>query len=319
MPAGRRLHGFVTLTLGLLVGIQGCGAPERFVGFGGGPPGGAFFPAAAAIGTFIEQRLSGLRVSVEASGGSSENVRLVHTGETHMAVAYGADIDAGYYGREDFRDAPQTDVRAVGLVFWSYGHVVALAQSGIRSVADLEGRRVAIGGAGTGSALAAERYFGHMRLLDRLRVSYLGGSAASSALKDGQVDAYHWQSAAPNSAVLDTVATHQVVLLDMAASAVASGFLDAYPYYAVGEIPGGTYSGIDEPVRTLLMGAYWIVHKDLPDELVYEMVRTAYSPDGHAYLPQVFQPLDDMTPAQALRGLSVPLHPGAARYWDETR
>jgi uncharacterized protein len=314
---GRR--GSHVLVLAVLVGLSGCRAPERFIGFGGGPPGGAFFPAAAAIATFMEPRLPGVRVSVEASGGSSENMRLVHTGETHMAIAYGADIDAGYYGREDFRDAPQTDVRAVGLVFWSYGHVVALAQSGIRSVADLEGRRVAIGGAGTGSALAAERYFGHLRLLDRLRVSYLGGTAASSALKDGQVDAYHWQSAAPNSAVLDTVATHQVVLLDLAASAVTSGFLDAYPYYTVGEIPAGTYSGIDEPVPTLLMGAYWIVHKDLPEELVYEMVRTAYSADGSAYLPQVFQPLNDMTPEQALRGLTVPLHPGAERYWERAR
>jgi uncharacterized protein len=119
--------------------------------------------------------------------------------------------------------------------------------------------------------------------------------------------------------VLDTVATHQVVLLDLAASAVTSGFLDAYPYYTVGEIPAGTYSGIDEPVPTLLMGAYWIVHKDLPEELVYEMVRTAYSADGSAYLPPVFQPLNDMTPEQALRGLTVPLHPGAERYWERAR
>ncbi|RPJ00509.1 MAG: TAXI family TRAP transporter solute-binding subunit, partial [Chloroflexi bacterium] len=137
------------------------------------------------------------------------------------------------------------------------------------------------------------------------------------ALKDGQVDSYHWQSGAPNAAVLDTVATHEIMLLDLATPAKASGFADRYPYYLLGEIPVGAYKGVDKPVPTILTGTYWIVHKDVPDDIVYEMTRVAYSDEGHQYMKQTFRPLADMTREQALKGLTVPLHPGAQRFWQE--
>jgi TRAP transporter TAXI family solute receptor len=291
--------------------------PSRLVGFAGGPPGGSFFPAAGAIGAWTEQNVPNLTVSVEGTGGSGENVRLVNSRDSDMGIAYGGDLHQGFFGEEDFAGSPQTNLRAVGLVFWGYSHVVVLRDSGIRSVADLANKRIAIGGTGSGSALAGERIFRHLGLLDRMKVTYLGGSAASEALKDGQVDSYHWQSGAPNAAVLDTVATHQIAILDLATPAKASGFVDRHPYYLIGDIPAGTYAGIDTPVPTVLTGTYWFVHKDVPEEIVLEMARAAYSDEGHTQMVQSFQPLADMTRAQALQGLTIPVHPGAARYWQE--
>ena len=289
----------------------------RLVGFAGGPPGGSFFPAAGAIGTFAQENTPNLTVSVEGTGGSGENVRLVNSRESDMGIAYAGDLHQGYFGEEDFKDAPQTNLRAVGLVFWGYSHLVVLKDSGITSVADLANRRIAIGGTGSGSALAGERIFRHLGLFDKMDVSYLGGSAASEALKDGQVDSYHWQSGAPNSAVLDTVATHEITILDLAAPAKAAGFVDRYPYYLIREIPSGVYKGVDRPVPTVVSGTYWFVHKDVPEDIVYEMARGAYSDQGHKYMVQTFQPLVDMTPQQALTGLTIPLHPGAQRLWQE--
>jgi TRAP transporter TAXI family solute receptor len=292
--------------------------PATLVGFAGGPSGGSFFPAAGAISAFSQQKIPNLTVSVEGTGGSGENVRLVGSGDANMGITYGGDLHQGYFGEEDFAGTPQTNLRAVGLLFWGYSHVVVLKESGIRSVADLANKRIAIGGTGSGSALAGERIFRHFGLLDKMNVSYLGGSAASEALKDGQVDSYHWQSGAPNAAVLDTVSTHSVDLLDLAAPARASGFADKYPYYLLGEIPAGAYKGVDKPVPTVVTGTYWIAHKDVPDDIVYEMTRIAYSDEGHQYMQQTFRPLADMTRDQALKGLTVPLHPGAQRYWQET-
>lgn len=297
--------------------LRGEPASGVFVGFAGGPPGGSFFPAAGAISTFVEQRLPDLNITVEGTGGSGENVRLVNNGDTDMGVAFGGDLHAGYFGTDEFADSPQTNLRAVGLLFWGYDHLVTLQDGAIRSVADLEGKRLAIGGTGTGSALTGERYFRHLGLLDTMRVSYLGGTAASTALKDGQVDVYHWVSGVPNSAVLDTMATHDVLLMDLATPAIESGFLEAYPYYAVGEIPAESYDDIEAPVPTIVMGTYWIVNTDVPDDIVYDMVKEAYSPDGAVFMRQTFAPLRDMTSDQALQGLTVPLHPGAQRYWEE--
>ena len=297
--------------------LRGEPASGVFVGFGGGPPGGSFFPAAGAVSTFVGQQLPDLNVSVEGTGGSGENVRLVNNGDTDMGVAYGGDLHAGYFGTDEFTDDPQTNLRAVGLLFWGYDHLVTLQGGDIHSVADLEGKRLDLGGAGSGSALTGERYFRHLGLLDTMRLSYLGGTAASTALKDGQVDAYHWVSGVPNGAVLDTMATHDVVLLDMATPAIESGLLEAYPYYRLGEIPADGYDDLDAPVPTIMMGTYWIVNKDLPDDIVHDMVAEAYSQDGATFMRQAFEPLRDMTPDQALQGLTVPLHPGAQRYWEE--
>jgi TRAP transporter TAXI family solute receptor len=291
--------------------------PTTLIGFAGGPTGGSFFPAAGAISAFTQQKLPNLTVSVEGTGGSGENVRLVGGRDGNMGIAYGGDAHQGYFGEEDFKGAAQTNLRAVGLLFWGYSHVVALKEAGIHSVADLANKRIAIGGTGSGSALAGERIFRHLGLLDKMKVSYLGGSAASEALKDGQVDSYHWQSGAPNAAVLDTVATHAVELLDLAAPAKASGFADKYPYYLLGEIPAGAYKGVDKPVPTVVTGTYWIVNKDVPDDIVYQMTRLAYSDEGHKCMEQTFRPLVDMTREQALKGLTIPLHAGAQRFWQE--
>lgn len=307
----------VLATLVLYPASFGYAQGTTFISFAGGPPGGSFYPAAAAIATFLGDKLPGVNVTVESSGGSGENIRLVNRMESDMAVAFAPDLHFGYYGEEDFAGTPQTNLRAIGLLFWGYGHLVTLPESGIRTVWDREGKRLAIGGAGTGSALTGERYFGHLGLLDRMTVSYLGGNAASTALKDGHVDAYNWHTGAPNAATLDTVATHRIVMLDLAAPAMESGFLEKYPFYAVGEIPAGTYEGVDEPVPTILTGTYWFVHKDVPEDLVYEMVRLAYSDEGYAHMVQTFAPLRDMTPDQALLGITIPLHPGAQRYWEE--
>ena len=66
-----------------------------------------------------------------------------------------------------------------------------------------------------------------------------------------------------------------------------------------------------------MMGTYWIVNSDVPDDIVHDMAAEAYSPEGAAFMRQTFEPLRDMTPDQALQGLTVPLHPGAQRYWEE--
>jgi hypothetical protein len=313
-----RIGGAVLLLVGACVLTLACQrSSSALVGFAGGPPGGSFFPAAGAISAFTQQKIPSLTVSVEGTGGSGENVRLVNSGDSNMGIAYAGDLHQGYFGEEDFAGVPQTNLRAVGLVFWGYSHLVVLKQSGIQSIKDLANRRIAIGGTGSGSALAGERIFRHFGLLDSMKVSYLGGSAASEALKDGQVDSYHWQSGAPNAAVLDTVATHEVILLDLATPARASGFVDRYPYYLLGEIPAGAYKGVDEPVPTVLTGTYWFVHKDVPDDIVYGMTRVAYSDEGHQSMERTFRPLTDMTRDQALKGLTIPLHAGAQRFWEE--
>ena len=242
-------------------------------------------------------------------------MRLVGSGDGNMGIAYGGDLHQGYFGEEDFAGAPQTNLRAVGLLFWGYSHLVVLKDAGIQSVADLANKRIAIGGTGSGRHWRASGSFRHFRPARQDEGQVLGGAPPQRHSRTARSIVTHWQSGAPNAAVLDTVATHSIALLDLAAPAKASAFADRYPYYLLGENPAGR-KGIEKPVPTVLTGTYWIVHKDVPDDLVYEMTRVAYSDEGYQFMKQTFR-LADMTREQALKGLTVPLHPGAQRFWQE--
>ncbi len=200
------LAGICLLTLGCQR------TPATLVGFAGGPSGGSFFPAAGAISTFSQQQIPNVTVSVEGTGGSGENVRLVGSGDGNMGIAYGGDLHQGFFGEEDFKGAAQTNLRAVGLLFWGYSHVVVLKEVGHRAVADLANKRIAIGGTGSGSALTGERIFRHFELLDKMKVIVPRRKRRVGGAQGRPGRRYHWQSGAPNAAVLDTVATHSIAV-----------------------------------------------------------------------------------------------------------
>ncbi|MDR7387136.1 MAG: TAXI family TRAP transporter solute-binding subunit, partial [Armatimonadota bacterium] len=145
----------------------------------GGPAAGIFNVFATGLATFLSRNVPGVEVSVAATGGSVENVRRVNAGDAEMAVAFASDVHEGYFGVEAFQGSPQRNIRAVGLLFVGVGHLVTYRDSGIRAVADLAGKRVAVGSPGSGTFSNAQRIFGELGLWDRIqRVPLLGSAAA---------------------------------------------------------------------------------------------------------------------------------------------
>ena len=146
--------------------------------FVGGPPSGVFGIFATGIGTYLSRNVANLDVSVTATGGSVENIRRVNGAEAEMGLSFSSDVHEAYNGLEQFKGKPLTNYRAVGLVFFGVAHTITFADSGIRTVDDLAGKRVAVGTPGSGTFASAERVFRALGVWDKLnRIPLLGASS----------------------------------------------------------------------------------------------------------------------------------------------
>lgn len=318
---GRRIAVGMALILALVI----AGAPGAQLGQAsprvdrvtilGGPPGGVFGIFATGIGTYLSRAVPGLHVSVAATGGSVENVRRVNAGDAEMGLAFAADLHEGFYGLEAFRGSPQANLRAIGLIYIAVAHVVTFRDSGIRTVEDLVGRRVAVGTPGSGTFSAAERVFGKLNVWDRLTRVPLLGAAAGAALIDGRVDAFFWVGPFPDRVTIEAAIRRPVRVIDVWTPLAETDFLRVFPYYSRYTIPAGAYAGVTESVAALGVPVLWFANRDAQADLVQEMVRAAYSREGHAHMLRVHSAAADMTAVRALTGVTIPLHRGAEAHW----
>ncbi len=307
----------VLLIVGMLSVVQG--ADRVFLSFAGGPQAGsAVMDSVAAVAGLLNKEVEDVNLTPASSAGASENVRRVNTREADMGGVFLADMYEGYNGVGNWEGKEQPNIRAVGVLYASYTHVVALESSGIKTWNDLVGKKVAVGGQGMGTALLSERLFKELGIWDEIDVAYLGGGNQVTALRDGQIDAFLWSPGYPGPTIVDISTTKDIVLIDVATKAKEVGFFEKYPYYFPGEIPGGTYRGVEETVPVIMSGCYWIANKDLSEDLVYEMTKAAYSEEGVEYLKSTYNSLKTMGEKDTIvKGITIPFHPGARKYWEE--
>lgn len=315
---------FVRIALSLLVaGLLALGtsafAQRQFVAIGGGSTGGTFNVFASAIGDIVGRAIDAVNVTVEGSAGSAENIRRIQGGDLEMGIAFAGDAYLAYNGEAVFEEGgPYDDVRAIGFLYSAVSQIVTLEGSGISSLADLEGVTMAVGGAGSGTQLSLERLLTAVGVYDSITPVLVAGQNASDQLKNRQVEAYHALFGVPNAAVTDTASTADIRLLSSYDEAQAAGFFEQFPFYTEYVIPGGTFSGVDEDVRTFRDAGLWVVSVDTDAELVYEMTKAVYEQAGLDRMLQVTNVASEMGPDNALVGVQIPLHPGAARFWEET-
>lgn len=312
---GRGLWWYRSVVL-ISVLLGGLGLAQRqFLSIGGGSTGGTFNVFASGIGDYLSQHVSGLNITVEGSAGSAENIRRIQGGDMEMGLAFAGDAFLAYNGLDAFAGAPVGNLRAIGFLYNAVSQLVALEGSGISTLADLQGRTVAVGGAGSGTQLSLERALNAVGV--SVEAVFIAGQNASDALKNGQVDAYHALFGVPNATVTDTASTHNIVILNTYDTLAGVGFFETYPFYSRFVIPAGAFRGVNEAVVTFSDPALWVVSANVSDDLVYEMTKAIYSDEGLRHMVTVTTVASEMSLETALTGVAIPLHPGAARFWQE--
>ena len=287
--------------------------------FVGGPPSGVFGIFATGIGTYLSKNVPNLDVSVTATGGSVENIRRVNNGEAEMGLSFASDVHEAYFGLEQFKGKPLTNFRAVGVVFFGVAHVITYADSGIRTVEDLAGKRIACGTPGSGSFANSERVFRALGIWDKIKRIPLLGAQAGEAMQDGKADAYSWTAPEPDRVTMEAATKKPIRAIDIYTPAAKTDFFKQYPYFARYVFPAGSYKGITEDTSTIGVPVIWYVHKDVSADLIQKMTEAAYNKEGHAHMLKVHAGSRDMVPQNALQGITFPLHKGAESLWNAVK
>jgi uncharacterized protein len=288
-----------------------------FLAFGGGPTGGTFNYFANGMAIFIGRSVPHFDVSSEGSGGSGENLKRLNSAQIDFGIVYSGDAYLGRVGELPQDSNKYEDVRSVAYLYGAPAQLVVLANAGITSANDLVGKRVAVGNAGSGAALSAERFFKHLGLWDKISPQFLGYSPAASAFKDRKIDAFWVLVGYPNASIIEAATQDKINLLNLDVDAQASGFYEQYPFYTTTTIPADTYPGQTTPVTTFQDSTFWCSNSKVDADVVYQSLKAIYSDQGLQHMRTAHQAAGEMTLTSGLSGASVPIHPGAVKFWEE--
>ena len=312
----RRTLMVAATTASLLILAPPTLAKERLA-FSGGPEGGTFQYFSNGIASRLSKDIPEVEVSNMASAGSLENLRRVNSGEADFGIVYSGDVYLASVGKLTKDTKEYKNVLAVSYLYGAPAHMVVLAGSGIASVADLAGKRIAVGGAGSGAATAAQRYFTALGLWDKMKIEYIGYSKAASSMGDKLIDAFWVFAGYPMASVIQAAASNPIKLLPLVEAGEKAGFFEQYPFYTHLTIPQDTYSGVDYDVPSFQDSALWVAGKHVKDATVEAAVKDIYSKEGLAYMVKVKSTAKEMSVASGLKGIVTPVHPGAAKFWSE--
>ncbi|MCZ6677405.1 MAG: TAXI family TRAP transporter solute-binding subunit [Candidatus Poribacteria bacterium] len=326
-------HLLISLFCVLSIGIYGCNnqrskegsnqggtakKKQEWVSILGGAMGGSFSPFAGGIGSVVSKAEATIKISVEASAGSIENVRRVNNSEGYMGVAFASDVYLGYHGQEVFaKEGKKEDIRVVTLLYIAYNQFCTLADGDVHQFEDIVGKKIAMGAAGSGSAQTLERLAELAGIQGKYTPIYKGGTMGGNALRDRQVSGFQWLVSVPNAAIIEVSTIKAIRIIDFDAPAKKYGFYEKYPFYLSGTLPAGAYKGVDQPVNTILMPTVLIVHKGISEEMVYTILKHVYAPEGHETMLKTTKAAKDMTTENATKAFVIPLHRGAYRFWQE--
>ncbi len=313
------------------VGLFGAGAETiRFFSIGTGSTAGTYFPIGGMIASAISgppgappcERggscgVPGLIAVAQASSGSVENLENIRTGFIDSGLAQSDTAFWAYTGTGLYENIePIADLRAISHLYAELIHIVVPLDSEIRSIADLRGRRVSLGREGSGTLIDARIVMAAYGLSDEdVEASYLGPEPSADRILGGELDAFFIVGGAPFLAVEDLARRMPIRLLPVSGPE-AERMLEERPFFSSTTVQDGTYFGVEE-VETIAVGADWLTSADLDEELVYGLTRALWHPTTRILLDNGHARGAEIQLEHALRGLAVPLHPGAARYYRE--
>lgn len=305
------------LLLSLFPAAPSLAAKQNLV-FRGGPAGGTFQRVAEAIGAYPGVKaLSSLSVTAQPSPGSLENLREVHAGQADFGLVYSGHAYLGRNGLLQDDVNTYDKVLTVASLYGAPAQLVVRKGSGIHSVKDLKGKRVGVGSPGSGAFANGELFFRHLEVWNDIIPNHIGYNEVALAFANKQLDAFWLFTAFPSSAITMAARTDKIDLLNLDAEAKASGFYKKYPYFTARTLSAGTYRGVSHSTPSFQDSTLWVANAEVPDEVVYRLLATIYSKKGLRYLKKQHPALKDITPRSSAKGATIPMHPGAIKFWKE--
>ncbi|MDF2679144.1 MAG: C4-dicarboxylate transporter substrate-binding protein [Brevibacillus sp.] len=290
----------------------GSNDPSQLIIATGGT-GGTYYPLGGGMADHITKN-AGITTTAQATGASAENIRLLRDKKADIAFTQN---DIGEYaakGTNMFeKDGKIEAFQALGALYDETIQIVVSADSNIKSVADLKGKRVSVGAPGSGTEVNAQQILEAYGLkFEDTQLQRLSFADSAKAIQDGQLDAAFQTAGTPTAAITELAATTGVKIIPVDADKI-DAIIAKYPFYVKTTVPANTYQTVPEEVTTVSVKSMLVVRADLSEDLVYKVTKAIFDNTdklGHAKAKEI--KMD-----KVLAGVSLPVHPGAKKYFDE--
>lgn len=279
-----------------------------------GGTAGTYYPIGAAIANVITKYVSGIEVTAESTGASVANLKMIADKKVDLILSAANTALGAYLGEKPF-EKPIKNIRGITALYPETFQFVVLKASGLKTLSDLKGKKVVVGAPGSGTERTAKL------LLEALGITYndikpqfLSFAEGVTALKDRLVDCAIVGAGIPTSAVVDVAASLDITLLNVEQEAFQKVAKDS-PYLMQVKIPAGTYKGLDQDVISVASPALLIAREDLDMDTVYRITAGIFS-----HLSEIqasHSQGKNISLENALKGMSLPLHPGAEKFYKE--
>ena len=273
--------------------IAGCGGDtagdKKFLNIATGGTAGTYYPIGGAMAEILNNNIQGMNASAQSTGATVANINMLHDGSVDLAIVQN---DITYYaanGLEMFKDKKIDSIRGIATLYPETCQIITLNASGIKSVADLKGKRVAVGAQGS-------------------------GAEAASALKDGNVDAAFLTAGYPTAAVQDIASQNPIRVLPIEADK-ADALIAKYPFYTKVVIPAGTYAGFNEDVPAISVMAMLVCTDKVDDTMGYDITKALFTNLDRIKAAHSVGKL--ITKEGAMEGMPIQMNAGAEKFFKE--
>ncbi len=295
--------------------FQGCKKSGNNLILATGGTSGTYYPYGGAIAQIFNTKVKDMNVTAQATGASSENLRLVGKDEADLAIVQNDVLDYAYNGTKLFEGKQIKGLATVATLYREVVQIAVSPESKINSIADMKGKKISVGDAGSGVEANAVQILGSSNLtFEDLKASHLSFKESGNAYQDKQIDGFFVTAGIPNAAIQEITAMQKIKMISLDAKTIEQ-LVKQYPYYTPFTIAKETYKGMTADATTVAVKATLIVRDDLDEAVVYNLTKALF--ENQAELAKSHAKGKELDINEAIKGISVPLHPGAKRYYVE--
>ena len=305
----------VVLAFGILTGASSPTVKAQdFINILTGGTAGVYYPLGVALSKIYADKIPKSRPTVQATQASVQNLQLLQEGKGEIAFTLGDSLIFAWQGEAEagFK-APLKRLRAIAAIYPNYIQLVATLDSGVKTINDLKGRSLSVGAARSGTELNTRAILNAAGLTykDLSKVEYLPFAESVELMKNRQLDATLQSAGLGVASIRDLSTNNDITIVAVPADIIAK---IGAPYVPV-TIPANTYRGQTSDVMTAAVGNFLVTHESVSDDMVYQMTKAMY--ENLPTMVASHSAARDIKLENALVGMAIPLHPGAARYYKE--
>ncbi|HOO91729.1 MAG TPA: TAXI family TRAP transporter solute-binding subunit [Syntrophales bacterium] len=322
------------VTCSMLFVSPSFAAKKSFFAIATGGTGGTYYPLGGVLAQALSNKLPDLIITAQSGNASVANCNLIKSHQIESAFVQNNVAYYAYNGIKQFEGKPVENLRAIASLYPETIQIVAREGAGIKTIADLKGKKLVPGDRGSGTEVDCLAVLAGVGLTydDFSNVDWLSFAGAAQRLKDRQADVTFVTAGWPTASITELATTSDITLVPLDDATIAK-IIEKNPFYAKVVIPAGTYKGVDVDTPAITTMAQWVVDAAISEEVVYNLTKAlwekgtfvlrksgekaAEAPSGAEIMAQAHVKGKDVTLKTALDGVAIPLHPGALKFYRE--